>query len=91
MPWRQIQVSGHVQGVGFRAFVSELAGRFGASGEVWNERTGGVGVRVYLESQEQLDSFTDSLRRGPGQVRSVNALPDEEGTADPEFRIGPTR
>ncbi len=58
-------VRGRTQGVGFRAFVLDRAGRLGLSGYVRN-MPDGSSVEVVAEgSQERLDLLLAMLREGP--------------------------
>ena len=83
---RAIQVSGVVQGVGFRPFVFGLASRLGLNGFVRN-RIGGVQIEVEGDPPA-LDQFVAELKKGPPL-----ALIDELTWAvlsprgDPAFRI----
>jgi acylphosphatase len=74
MARRVIAVSGIVQGVGFRPFVHELAGRVGLAGFVRNE-TGGVRIEVEGPPAD-LDRFLAELttrpRRWLGSPRSAS-------------------
>jgi acylphosphatase len=58
-------VRGRTQGVGFRAFVLDRAGRLGLSGYVRN-MPDGSSVEVVAEGpQERLDLLLAALREGP--------------------------
>jgi acylphosphatase len=62
-----IRVSGHVQGVFFRASAQKQAKSFGLSGFVRNERDGSV----YIEAEgstEALGKFVDWCRVGPPEA-----------------------
>jgi acylphosphatase len=66
-------VSGHVQGVGYRWFVRELANAAGLSGSATNLPDGRV--EVVLEGPaDDVESVLDSLDgpRAPGSVRRVD-------------------
>ncbi len=68
----KIRVTGRVQGVGYRWSAVREAGRRGLTGLVKNCSDGSV----YIEAEgrrEQLDSFVEWCRLGPGigHVRSV--------------------
>lgn len=56
---RELQLRGHVQGVGFRPFVFRLAQRYGLAGWVINRR-GAVGVHVQ-GAPAALDAFQRAL------------------------------
>lgn len=66
----RITVTGHVQGVGFRAFVNRLAHEYGVLGAVWNERDGSVRI-IAGADQETLENFQSALKTGPGRVDAV--------------------
>jgi acylphosphatase len=90
MPARSAVVTGRVQGVGFRAYVRDLALDLGVRGEVWNRTDGAVEVVFEHEDKAVLDEFSDRLGSGPGAVASVRSGP----TAAESwlgFRVGPTR
>ena len=58
------EVSGHVQGVGFRYFVRQAARRNGLVGWVRNDPEGTVTVQAE-GLRPRLDAFLDALREGP--------------------------
>ena len=71
-------VSGHVQGVGYRYFVRELAGAAGLAGSARNLPDGRV--EVVLEGPE--DSVTAAVAqldgpRAPGRVSRVDAVREQ--------------
>jgi acylphosphatase len=57
------QVTGRVQGVGFRYFVLETANKLGLVGWVRNRRDGSVEV-LAEGNQEQMDALVRALKRG---------------------------
>lgn len=63
-----VEVRGIVQGVGFRPFVYQLAGRFGLKGTVANTTTG---VSIHVEGQQRdIDAFCAGLSsNGPPLAR----------------------
>jgi acylphosphatase len=68
------QVTGRVQGVGFRHFVRTQAGRRDLAGWVKNESDGSV--RVEAEGpRDDLEDLLDALRDGPraAKVQDVSA------------------
>lgn len=86
----RIVVTGRVQGVGFRYFVSRRAREFGVTGEVWNRQDRGVEAVAEHESEQVLKDFSDGLHQGPGRVSLVSVEPMiASGYRD--FAIGPTR
>jgi acylphosphatase len=60
----QVQISGRVQGVGFRYYAAHVARDLGVCGTVRNTVDGGVEA-VAEGSRPVLDEFVDALRRGP--------------------------
>lgn len=62
------QITGRVQGVGFRNFTRTRARRLGVTGWVRNERDGSV--RLEAEGpREALDSLVEAVQRGPRMAR----------------------
>ena len=72
-----VRISGRVQGVGFRWFVSEEARRLGLSGWVMNLPVGEVEVRAGGESSS-LQRLRRALEVGPTGAE-VQALSDVAG------------
>ncbi len=58
------QISGRVQGVGFRAFVQREALKLGLAGEVWNNPDRSVGI-IVEGNEAALLLLEHALRRGP--------------------------
>lgn len=87
---KRIVVTGRVQGVGYRAFVEDIASALGIAGEVWNRRDGAVELVAQHEMDEQLGRLIGRLERGPGRVDRVTAADEVVRTFD-GFRIVPTR
>lgn len=90
MPARSIVVSGHVQGVGYRAFTQELAQSYGIAGEVWNRPDGTVALFAEHSSPETLSAFEHRLFDGPGRIDSVVGH-ESEPTGVTTFSVGRTR
>ena len=84
-------VEGHVQGVGFRAFVHETAVRLGLTGWVRNRWDGTVEVLAEGERKE-LNRLFAALRRGPRPYTSMGVNPKWlEYTGEfPRFTVRPT-
>lgn len=61
------EITGHVQGVGFRAFARDAALRLGLTGFVRNENDGSVTV-VAEGERDKLDALLAELRSGPEQA-----------------------
>jgi acylphosphatase len=87
MPTR-FEVSGLVQGVGFRYFVYRQAVRLGMRGYVRNLPGGDVEV-VAEGSPEALRELEDLLHRGPAhaQVNRVSRCPLEAVALGDDFRV----
>ena len=90
MPARSAIVTGHVQGVGFRAFVQHRARLLGIRGEVWNRRDGAVELEFEHESEEVLDELVRTLWSGPGQVQNVEVRELSKSLNALGFFVSPT-
>lgn len=84
-------VEGRVQGVGFRAFVRNLASRYGVDGEVWNRRDRSVELVAFHGEPAVLDTFAKELADGPGRVDAVRIEPAPGPPETFGFHVGPTR
>lgn len=73
---RRVDVSGHVQGVGFRPFVYRLASSLGLQGSVCNQS---CGVRIELQGSEQeIATFLEQLpRQAPGEIERIKVCQAE--------------
>ena len=78
---RRFRVTGRVQGVGFRWFVSRAARGLGLAGWVRNLPDGSVEV-VAAGAAVPLDRFAEELQRGPAGAR-VAALEVTDETTPP--------
>ncbi len=78
------QISGLVQGVGFRLFVVGEAQRLGVAGWVRNRWDDSVEVMAEGE-RRALEELLAALRRGPGRAE-VEAVTDEWLPATGEFK-----
>jgi hydrogenase maturation protein HypF len=87
MPRRSIEVTGVVQGVGFRPFVHGVASRLRLGGSVRN-RAGVVHIEVEGDS-EALERFVAELRSGPPALARIDELSvrDQPASGESEFRI----
>ena len=79
MVTRHLQISGRVQGVGFRYSMQKEATRLGLTGWVRNRRDGSVEALVQ-GSEESVAALTAWARRGPAgakvaEVRVASAEP----------------
>ena len=90
MPFVRVVISGHVQGVGFRAFVHSQARALGCVGEVWNRADRRVEAIVGHPRPEVLDTFCKNLWNGPGHVSEVERF-EHPGADYDRFEIGLTR
>ena len=85
-----VEITGRVQGVGFRAFAEEEAGRLDLSGWVRNCRSGAV--EAILSGEEAaVDEMLERLRQGPAcsSVNDVQVLGEVEAYDGP-FEVRPT-
>ena len=85
---RRIEISGTVQGVGFRPWVYRLARSAGLSGSVRNDSRG-VTIEAF-GSSESLADFVDRLRAAPPPAASIRALTSADipaGRVPPGFSI----
>ena len=74
-----VEVTGRVQGVGFREFTRTIAQRLGIAGWVRNRVDGCVEVAA-SGNASQIETLLAAVRRGPagGNVREVRTLPIDE-------------
>ena len=86
----QVRIEGHVQGVGYRAFVERNAGALGLAGWVRNRRDGSVEA-VFQGPEEALDAMLVLCRRGPQgcAVTGVETIGEGFG-AFAGFEVRPT-
>jgi len=84
---RRFVISGHVQGVGYRAFARQAARTLGATGWARNLANGDVEVHAN-GTPSQLDDLESRLRQGPrwGEVRAVTAT-EAPVSGDSAFEI----
>ena len=81
---KSIRVSGHVQGVFFRAWSAEQARKLGVSGWIRNCPDGSV--EAHLSGEEQsVAALIDRMRRGPSGAQVANL---SEKDAPPEAGDG---
>ncbi|NQU41644.1 acylphosphatase [bacterium] len=88
MPRKHVIVHGYVQGVGFRFFTTRQAEYAGVTGWVRNRRDG----TVELEAQgdpASLESFLESVRKGPGggEVSDMDIETIPESDQDQGFEV----
>ena len=79
MDTRKCVVSGRVQGVGFRWFVTRNAHDLGVRGTVRNRRDGAVEVVLQADEPSSVQALVDRIRHGPpaSHVESVSCEPIE--------------
>ncbi|MFM9939578.1 MAG: acylphosphatase [Hyphomicrobiaceae bacterium] len=87
----RLRIEGHVQGVGFRAWVVATAGALGLDGWVANRRDGGVEA-VIAGPQDKVAAMIQKCHSGPvsasvAMVKEFNEAPLEV----PGFTVRPTR
>ena len=79
-----LDISGKVQGVGFRYFVTRCARHQGLRGWVRNRRDGSVEA-LLIGEEAAVAAATEQCRRGPpmGRVDRLDATPaQDDGSAD---------
>jgi acylphosphatase len=81
MPAAHLQITGRVQGVGFRWFVRVVARRLQLAGWVMNRRDGTVEIAA-SGPQEKLDELRRQVKRGPDgalveEVKDLGPIDDE--------------
>jgi acylphosphatase len=78
----RVEVSGAVQGVGFRWFTREVARRHGLAGWVRNREDGSVEIAASGTS-EAIERFLEEVRRGPSgaYVEELRHLPTDSLTS----------
>jgi acylphosphatase len=89
-----VRIRGHVQGVGFRAFVQREAESLGVEGWVRNRQNGDVEA-LFVGPAAAVDALITACRRGPDQARvtDVNvsdSTPDERARVAGGFHTLPT-
>lgn len=74
-------VSGRVQGVGFRWFVTRNAEDLGVRGTVRNRGDGAVEVVLQADEPSTVQALVDRIRRGPpaSRVEDVSCEPIDIG------------
>jgi acylphosphatase len=83
--YARVEVTGRVQGVGFREFVRTIAQRLGIAGWVRNREDGAVELAAFGKAS-QVETLLAAVRRGPagGNVQHVRTLPVDEKEAMPK-------
>ena len=80
-----VEVTGRVQGVGFREFVRTIAQRLGIAGWIRNCEDGAVELAASGQAS-QIETLLAAVRRGPAgaNVQTVRTLPVDEHDALPK-------
>jgi acylphosphatase len=80
-----VEVTGRVQGVGFREFVRTIAQRLAIAGWVRNRDDGAVELAA-SGNASQVETLLAAVRRGPAgsNVQEVRTLPIDEHDAMPK-------
>jgi acylphosphatase len=91
MVTRHLQISGRVQGVGFRYSMQREAARLGLTGWVRNRRDGGVEALVQ-GNKEAVAALTEWARRGPAgaHVAELRVASAEADASLASFEQRPT-
>lgn len=69
----RMEISGQVQGVGFRFSAKNTADELGIKGIVRNESDGTVYVEA-LGDKESMDKFIEAMRKGPSPAADVDKV-----------------
>ncbi|MGQ0752799.1 MAG: acylphosphatase [Betaproteobacteria bacterium] len=86
---RNLRISGHVQGVGFRMYVARKARELGLAGWVRNRRDGSVEAEIQ-GTPAAVDAMAAAARRGPsGSVVTGVKMSGGNGQYQ-EFEVRPT-
>lgn len=88
---RRLQISGRVQGVGFRYAMQSEAERLGVRGWVRNRGDGSVEALAHGEASA-VEALIAWARRGPpaARVAEVRTAPGEGGDVSHTFELRPT-
>ncbi|MBV8848305.1 MAG: acylphosphatase [Methylobacteriaceae bacterium] len=83
----RLRITGRVQGVSFRGFVANEAGRRGLKGWVRNRSDGSVEA-VIAGDDTVVAEMIEMCRRGPAGARVDNVATDEANESDLGTRTG---
>jgi len=91
MVTRRLEISGRVQGVGFRYAMQREAARLGVRGWVRNRRDGSVEALLHGDA-DAVESLSTWARRGPpgAQVLEVRTAPGDAGELPQGFELRAT-
>jgi acylphosphatase len=83
-----ISIRGHVQGIGFRRFINDIADDLGISGTVENHHDGDVKAKAIGE-REAVEQFIARISQGNGFsiIENVEVKWSDGGHPTGEFRI----
>ncbi len=87
-----IQIRGHVQGIGFRRFVVDVAEEFNISGLVENLSDGDVKA-IAIGERDVIDQFIERIKLGNGYsiIEKFTVKWHEDGKPSGEFIIATSR
>ncbi|WP_067724640.1 acylphosphatase [Oceanobacillus damuensis] len=85
MEYVRVNVSGHVQGVGFRYFTQHTAVEYNITGWVKNEDDGSVLMEAFGD-EENLSLFLDVIKKGPSRFAEVQGMDVTTLAGDPQFK-----
>lgn len=91
MVTRRLQITGRVQGVGFRYAMQDEAARRGVRGWVRNRSDGSVEALLQGDA-DAVEALTAWARQGPrgARVAELQALPAGEASLPDGFELRPT-
>jgi hydrogenase maturation protein HypF len=80
----EVNISGIVQGVGFRPFIFNLARNFGLKGSIFNR--GNAGVRLILQGElNVIDNFIENIQKKRPEISFIENIEVKEISLDKEF------
>ena len=86
----RLRITGRVQGVGYRAWMMQVAGRLGLRGWVRNRRDGSVEV-LATGAPDAVAALVEACRQGPLGARvTAVTVADAEDDGSPGFAALPT-
>ncbi len=86
----RLHISGHVQGVGYRAWAVRTASRLGLRGWVRNRADGGVEALV-IGDEASVAAMVEACRQGPRAATVTDvAVAEAEDDGSPDFAARPT-
>jgi acylphosphatase len=86
----RVRIEGRVQGVWFRAWAGEEAGKRGLRGWVRNRRDGSVEAQ-FAGPLQLVNEMVEACKKGPPHARVAGILVAEvEDDGEPDFRQLPT-